>query len=205
LVYVQEHNLISSNKWNFYLKEKPIAEILQMRKEEPSKETSKETGYAKDDSDDDIDQQDTENVIDEVVGNLHGFDSLYSDGGSDKEAGNLQTVKTKITIKKDDVMEYWDGRPSAKDKRQFNPGSCGQDWPRMYNSPCCVVCGYNYVRLVGSQKRFSNFGKLHGKCKICKGLHIYVIKESPFVETLVDGDFNILCTQLCRIWKWMCL
>ena len=195
LVYVEEHNLISSNKWNFYLKEKPIAEILQMRKEEPSKETSKETGYAKDDSDDDIDQQDTENVIDEVVGNLHGFDSLYSDGGSDKEAGNLQTVKTKITIKKDDVMEYWDGRPSAKDKRQFNPGSCGQDWPRMYNSPCCVVCGYNYVRLVGSQKRFSNFGKLHGKCKICKGLHIYVIKESPFVETLVDGDIMYTAVQ----------
>ena len=25
-------------------------------------------------------------------------------------------------------------------------------------------------------------------CKICKGSHIYVIKESPFVETLVDGD-----------------
>ena len=182
LVYVEEHNLISSNKWNFYLEEKPIEEILQMRKEE--------TGYAKDDCDDDIDQQDTENVKNDFGENLHGFDSLDSvgEGGSDKGTGNLQTVKTKITIKKDDVMEYWDGRPSAKDKRQFNPGSCGQDWPRMYNSPCCVVCGYNYVRLVGSQKRFSNFGKLHGKCKICKGLHIYVIKESPFVETLVDGD-----------------
>ena len=186
LVYDEESNLLTSKKWNFYLEEKTIVESLQVRK----KGKSKEPGYVQTDFGYDVEKQpDFENKKNENPLDLNPLDSSNDDGGgSDKGMENLQTVKTKITIKKDDVMEYWDGRPSSKNKRQFNPGSCGANWPRMYNSPCCVVCGYNYVTLVGSQKRFSNFGKLHGVCKICKGSHIYVIKESPFVETLVDGD-----------------
>ena len=108
---------------------------------------------------------------------------------NDKEI-QLQTVNTKIVVKKDDVLEYLD-----MSKRKFLPGPCGANWPRMYNSPCCVVCGYNYIQLVGTQKRHGNYGTLKGQCKICKGQHVFKVKESPFTENIVAGKVQYTATR----------
>ena len=172
LVYVQNNKLISSRKWDFCVEDdENISEnLLKEGKEESRKKEKK------------IDVREKPNACfesEKFYENDEGDDSI------DEGSTDLQTVATTIVIKRDEVLEYFDTR-----KRKFVPGSCGADWPRMYNSPCCVVCGYNYIQLIGTQQRFGNFGQLKGVCKICKGLHVYKVKESPFVETVVGGDLQ---------------
>ena len=67
----------------------------------------------------------------------------------------------------------------------FFAGLVGADWPTMYGSPCAVVIDYNHVKIVGSQKRSSDFAKVVGKCKICNAEHTYNIEMNPFNEKVL--------------------
>ena len=166
LVFNEELKLVSSPKWNFYLENETIIQNLKIIKGKVESEGSTN--------------------INEVNLSENASDQ-YSSSDSDSEAGNkgVQVVNARFTILKDDVMKYWDGRPNVR--RKFLAGECGSVWPKMYNSPCVVVMGYNYVKLPGSQKRMSNFAKLKGKCKLCEATHNFEISESPFQETIREA------------------
>ena len=172
--------IISNDIWEFHL-EKDENINIEKQKDHPAEPVIEESN---DDDNKDVYCEDSIDANDQDI-----MKSGQLSENIDKEVTNndkempMQTVNTKIRIHKDDVLEYFDTT-----KRKFLPGSCGAVWPRMYNSPCCVVCGYNYIQLVGTQQRFGNFGTLKGKCKICEGLHIFKVKESPFAEKIVDKD-----------------
>ena len=186
-------HIISNATWEFHLVKDENVKI-EKQKEYPaepvieeSNDDDNEVVSCEESNDDDNEAVSCEETID-----VHDKDITKSEQLSeniDKEVIDndkemqIQTVNTKIRINKDDVLEYFDTT-----KRKFLLGSCGAAWPRMYNSPCCVVCGYNYIQLVGTQQRFGNFGTLKGKCKMCKGLHTFKVKESPFTEKIVDND-----------------
>ena len=173
-------HIISNDIWEFHL-EKDENINTEKQKDYPAEPVVEESN---DDENEDVYCEDRIDVHDQDIMKSEqlseNIDKEVTD--NDKEM-SMQTVNTKIRIHKDDVLEYFDTT-----KRKFLPGSCGAVWPRMYNSPCCVVCGYNYIQLVGTQQRFGNFGTLKGKCKICEGLHIFKVKESPFAEKIVDKD-----------------
>ena len=186
-------HIISNATWEFHLVKDENVKI-EKQKEYPAEPVIEESN---DDDNEVVSCEESNDDDDEVVSceetiDVHDKDITKSEQLSeniDKEVIDndkemqIQTVNTKIRINKDDVLEYFDTT-----KRKFLPGSCGAAWPRMYNSPCCVVCGYNYIQLVGTQQRFGNFGTLKGKCKMCKGLHTFKVKESPFTEKIVDND-----------------
>ena len=41
----------------------------------------------------------------------------------------------------------------------------------------------------------SDFGKLKGTCKICQGEHIFEIKDSPFLESIKDGEIEYIVVK----------
>ena len=186
-----DDHVISTDIWEFHLEREADIEVKKkkdrLEEEEVIEVEKKKDHFEEQESneDDKKDVQSEDNI--ELHDQDKSKDEEFSDDIDEEVADNdreklIQTVSTKIKINKDDVLEYFD-----KTKRKFVPGSCGAVWPRMYNSPCCVVCGYNYIQLVGTQQRFGHFGTLKGKCKICKGLHVFKVKESPFTEKLVNN------------------
>ena len=110
-------------------------------------------------------------------------DNDYDDNGSDAERSDIRVAKLDLVIKAPDILRYWDAKPNKR--RKFVAGMVGADWPRMYGCPCAVVVDkYNYVQVVGSQKRSSKFGTVRGTCKICSATHLYEIHENPFEEII---------------------
>ena len=92
----------------------------------------------------------------------------------------MNVIKTSFDLKKESIMKYWN--PVSLDKRKFQAHLVGADWPRLYNSVCCVVLNYNRAKKYSSRKRQENFARMVGVCTICSAEHTYTIVENPFEE-----------------------
>ena len=188
-----EDFLLSSPKWNFYLdcnlsviqglgipnKQVPVVSISE--KEERLVVDDCEGFAYNDDNTNDGVVHDDEKDLDESGPDGDSDDD--DDDGSDGERSDIRVAKLDLIIKAADVLQYWDAKPHKR--RKFVAGMVGADWPPMYGCPCAVVVDkYNYVQVVGSQKRSSKFGTVRGTCKICSATHLYEIHENPFEETI---------------------
>lgn len=189
-----EDSLLSSPKWNFYLdcNLSVIQRLGISNKQLPVVNVSeKDERLVVDDSegpaDFDVHINDVD-VPDDVgdsgsSGHDGDDDNDYDDNGSDAERSDIRVAKLDLVIKAPDILRYWDAKPNKR--RKFVAGMVGADWPRMYGCPCAVVVDkYNYVQVVGSQKRSSKFGTVRGTCKICSATHLYEIHENPFEEII---------------------
>ena len=168
LIFSEDLKQVSSNRWTFSFENDTI---FQRWKIQNSKK------------DENVQEKADENA-DELYNDDAQSDS--GDGEPDSDYKPLQTVEGGFTIARDDVMKYWDRRPNVK--RKFLPGISGKNWPKMYNSPCVVVLGYNRVQEPDSQKRSCNFARIKGTCKVCKSLHLYAVVENPFHEEIMEDD-----------------
>ena len=112
------------------------------------------------------------------------------DEGKETEENDMQTdlaknvITTRFDLKKETIMKYWN--PVSLDNRKFQAHLVGSDWPRLYNSVCCVVLEYNHAKKYNSRKRKENFAKLIGICTICSASHTYTIVKNPFDEKVDD-------------------
>ena len=167
LIFSEDLKQVSSNRWTFSFESDAIFRSHNVKNKEIMKEKL-ETH----DGDSDVYNDDAQ--------------SDSGDGEKDSEYKPLQTVEAGFTIEKKDVLKYWDRRPNVK--RKFLPGISGKNWPKMYNSPCVVVLGYNRVQEPDSQKRSCNFARVKGTCKLCKALHLYAVVENPFHEEIMEDD-----------------
>ena len=190
-VHLLEESLISTPKWNFYLDcDMSLVGRLGIKQNE-CKETPIQPEETKgvDDSDD-SDISETCNVNREPEFSNHSDssnDKYFDNDGDDGESNDTQVAHSKITVKASDILQYWDAKPNKR--RKFVAGMVGADWPKMYGSPCAVVIDkYNHVKVVGSQKRSSNFAKVKGTCKICAACHIYQIENNPFEESITKDN-----------------
>ena len=158
LIYFVESHLVSSYKWNFYLEDDNLSVSHYLKKgtnKGANNEENKKEQQLADKEKQVVDIEESDVSLASSVDSARDSEE-DSDTSDIKEA--QQVTKTTIKIPKEEVKLYWDSRPTVR--RKFVAGICGAKWPQLYKSPCCVVMGYIYIRLVGSQKRMSNFGNL---------------------------------------------
>jgi hypothetical protein len=130
-----------------------------------------------------------EGICDDDLADDLADDDLADDGSdngqdnSDEEDTLYGIAESGFSVKKEDIMEYFD--PG----RSFYRHATGRDWPMMYGCPCAVVVGYDRVRVPNTRKRNAYFARLTGRCTICHSTHRYAIKESPFKESINSAGF----------------
>ena len=197
-----EDSLLSSPKWNFYLdcnarviqglgisqKQGPVVNIYE--KEDKLDDYGGDSFIDNHGNTNDGDRDGGDN--DDDYGDSDGQDNDCGDAcdGESGESSDIRVAKLTMTIKAADLLQYWDAKPNKR--RKFVAGMVGADWPRMYGSPCAVVVDkYNYVKVLGSQKRANKFGTVKGTCKMCSAIHVYEIDDNPFEESIAKDHLIV--------------
>ena len=195
LIFSKEENTLENEYWKFYLKQKN--EFLGSTTKPMFEKKAELQGPIKLHEDiDRIDDEDNNEIYENVdnediykdVDKVEIHEDVDHNGGQEtgendsrkERSHDHDVIETTFVIEKETILKYW--KPKSHENRKFDAHLVGAEWPRRYNSVCCIVLEYNRAKKYNSRKRKDNFAKITGICTICTATHEYNIIENPFEE-----------------------
>ena len=214
----EEAGTLATNHWKFTLKlTQNLSSLIQLKNSFEERDLIKDYGEKEDitdmieegegngdDSDCELDEETDYREI-EINDEVHSKklnqneDIMPLNDDDEDEATKDAQFELSFKINQNDIKHYWD-----PEHRIFYRQTTGKDWSMKYSCPCALVIGYDRAKVYNSRNRNSSFAKLTGKCIICKSVHFFEIKKSPFIETLQDdGSIKYEAVRDMMVYVWV--